>query len=161
MPFFYVLGVELSTLEKQLTELISTPVAALGFELVGIELNRGRQILLRIYIDKDGGITVDDCAEASHQISAVLDVEEPISGAYTLEVSSPGLDRPLFNTEHYQRYIGCEVAIVLRMAIQNRRKWSGIIKSVNEDETVTVTVGDTDETFALSNIQKANLVPQF
>ncbi len=161
MPFFYFLGVVLSTLEKQLTELINTPVTALGFELVGIELNRGRQILLRIYIDKDGGVTVDDCADVSHQISAVLDVEEPISGAYTLEVSSPGLDRPLFNAGHYQRYIGREIVMVLRIAVQNRRKWTGIIKSVNEGDTITLTIDDTDETFALSNIQKANLVPQF
>ncbi len=135
----------MSTLEQKLTEMLSAPVEALGFELVGIEFIRARQSTLRIYIDSDNGINVDDCADVSHQVSAVLDVEDPITVAYNLEVSSPGLD---------------EVSVVLRMAIQNRRKWQGIIKSV-EGEMITVTVDGKDEVFALSNIQKANLVPHF
>lgn len=159
-PFFYALGVGLSTIEQQLTELISVPVAALGFELVGIEFIRSRQSTLRIYIDSENGINVDDCADVSHQVSAVLDVEDPITSAYTLEVSSPGLDRPLFVTEHYQQFIGEEVLLTLRMGMQNRRRWVGQIKSA-VGETITVTVDGQDETFALSNIQKANLVPKF
>ena len=159
-PFFYVLGVGLSTLEQKLTELVSAPVEALGYELVGIEFVRGRTSTLRIYIDSEDGINVDDCADVSHQVSAVLDVEDPITVAYNLEVSSPGLDRPMFTAEHYVRYTGEEVSLVLRMAVQNRRKWQGIIKSVN-GEMVTVTVEGKDEVFALSNIQKANLVPHF
>lgn len=159
-PFFYVLGVGLSTLEQKLTELISAPVEALGYELVGIEFVRGRTSTLRIYIDSEEGINVDDCADVSHQVSAVMDVEDPITVAYNLEVSSPGLDRPLFTAEHYVRFIGDEVSLVLRMAVQNRRKWQGIIKSV-EGEMITVTVEGNDEVFALSNIQKANLVPHF
>ncbi|WP_164098473.1 ribosome maturation factor RimP, partial [Serratia marcescens] len=74
---------------------------------------------------------VDDCADVSHQVSAVLDVEDPITVAYNLEVSSPGLDRPMFTAEHYVRFTGEEVALVLRMAVQNRRKWQGIIKAVD------------------------------
>mgnify|MGYP001788825154 CR=1 FL=1 len=132
----------MSTLEQQLTEMLSAPVEALGFELVGIEFIRARQSTLRIYIDSDNGINVDDCADVSHQ------------------VSSPGLDRPMFTAEHYTRYLGEEVSLVLRMAVQNRRKWQGIIKSV-EGEMITVTVDGKDEVFALSNIQKANLVPHF
>ncbi|TCV07738.1 ribosome maturation factor RimP [Samsonia erythrinae] len=159
-PFFYVLGVGLSTLEQKLTEMISAPVAALGYELVGIEFVRGRQSTLRIYIDSEDGITVDDCADVSHQVSAVLDVEDPITVAYNLEVSSPGLERPLFTAEHYLRFIGEEVAVVLRMAVQNRRKWLGVIKAV-DGEMITITVEGKDEVFALSNIQKANLVPHF
>jgi ribosome maturation factor RimP len=160
MPFFYVLGVGLSTLEQKLTELITDPVEALGYELVGIEFVRGRTSTLRIYIDSEKGITVDDCADVSHQVSAVMDVEDPITVAYNLEVSSPGMERPLFTAEHYLRFIGEEVSLVLRIAVQNRRKWQGIIKSV-EGEMITVTVQDKDEVFALSNIQKANIVPQF
>ncbi|MGM3175375.1 ribosome maturation factor RimP [Dickeya lacustris] len=150
----------MSTLEQKLTEMISAPVEALGYELVGIEFIRGRQSTLRIYIDSEDGITVDDCADVSHQVSAVLDVEDPISVAYHLEVSSPGLDRPLFTAAHYERFLNEEVSLVLRMAVQNRRKWQGIIKSV-EGEMITVNVEGKDEVFALSNIQKANLVPHF
>ena len=86
----------MSTLEQKLTEMITAPVEALGYELVGIEFVRGRTSTLRIYIDSEDGINVDDCADVSHQVSAVLDVEDPITVAYNLEVSSPGLDRPMF-----------------------------------------------------------------
>ncbi|NHB92181.1 ribosome maturation factor RimP [Photorhabdus cinerea] len=150
----------LSTLEQKLTAMISAPVEALGFELVGLEFIRARVSTLRIYIDSENGITVDDCADVSHQVSAVLDVEDPISALYNLEISSPGLERPLFTAEHYQRFIGEEVSLVLRIAMQNRRKWLGIIKTV-DGEMITVTVDGKDEVFALSNIQKANLVPHF
>ncbi|WP_214066835.1 ribosome maturation factor RimP [Photorhabdus hainanensis] len=150
----------MSTLEQKLTAMISAPVEALGFELVGLEFIRARVSTLRIYIDSENGITVDDCADVSHQVSAVLDVEDPISVLYNLEVSSPGLERPLFTAEHYQRFIGEEVSLVLRIAMQNRRKWLGVIKTV-DGEMITVTVDGKDEVFALSNIQKANLVPHF
>ncbi|SFC15812.1 Ribosome maturation factor RimP [Pragia fontium] len=150
----------LSTLEQKLTELISAPVEALGFELVGIEFIRARQSTLRIYIDSDKGINVDDCADVSHQVSAVLDVEDPITTAYNLEVSSPGMERPLFTAAHYVRFIGEDASLTLRMGIQNRRRWVGKIKSV-EGEMITLDVEGKDEVFALSNIQKANLVPHF
>lgn len=150
----------LSTLEQKLTAMVSAPVEALGFEFVGLEFIRGRESTLRIYIDSEGGITVDDCADVSHQVSAVLDVEDPIQTVYNLEISSPGLERPLFTATHYEQFIGEEAAIVLRIAMQNRRKWQGIIKSV-AGEMITVTVDGKDEVFALSNIQKANLVPHF
>ncbi|SJN59266.1 Ribosome maturation factor RimP [Vibrio gazogenes] len=103
---------------------------------------------------------MDDCAEVSRQVSAVLDVEDPISVAYNLEVSSPGMDRPLFKSEHYEQFIGHEVNIVLKMAVGNRRKWKGIIQSV-DGETIVVTVDGQEEPFALSNISKANLIPKF
>lgn len=86
----------MSTLEQKLTEMITAPVEALGYELVGIEFVRYCTSTLRIYIDSEDGINVDDCADVSHQVSAVLDVEDPITVAYNLEVSSPGLDRPMF-----------------------------------------------------------------
>ncbi|CDG87494.1 ribosome maturation factor RimP [Xenorhabdus bovienii] len=150
----------MSTLEQKLTAMISAPVEALGFELVGLEFIRARVSTLRVYIDSEEGITVDNCADVSHQVSAVLDVEDPISVLYNLEISSPGLERPLFKAEHYQRFMGEEVSLVLRMAMQNRRRWQGIIKVV-DGEMITVTVDGKDEVFALSNIQKANLVPHF
>lgn len=157
---FLCLGGGFVHIRAKLTEMLTAPVEALGFELVGIEFIRGRTSTLRIYIDSEDGINVDDCADVSHQVSAVMDVEDPITVAYNLEVSSPGLDRPMFTAEHYQRFTGEEVALVLRMAVQNRRKWQGIIKAV-DGEMITVTVEGKDEVFALSNIQKANLVPHF
>ena len=150
----------LANLEQQLTNIIQEPVNALGFELVGIEYIRGRYPVLRVYIDSENGITVDDCADVSRQISAVLDVEDPIKDAYNLEVSSPGMDRPLFTLEHYQRFVGEEVTISLRIPLANRRKWKGQIKAI-DNEMITLIVDGSDEVFALSNIQKANIVPNF
>lgn len=148
-------------LERQLTEMLEAPVAAAGYELVGLEFVRaGEHSTLRIYIDHENGITVDACAEVSHQVSAVLDVEDPITVAYNLEVSSPGLERPLFKAAHYEQFIGHEVSIVLKMAVANRRKWKGIIHAV-EGETVIVITDGQEEYFALSNIAKANLIPKF
>jgi ribosome maturation factor RimP len=148
-------------LERQLTELLTAPVEAAGYELVGLEFIRaGEFSTLRVYIDSENGINVDDCAEVSHQVSAVMDVEDPITVAYNLEVSSPGLDRPLFKAEHYQQFIGHEVSLVLNMAIGNRRKWKGTIKSV-EGETISVETDGKIEEFVLSNISKSNLIPKF
>ncbi|WP_375751194.1 ribosome maturation factor RimP [Vibrio sp. HN007] len=148
-------------LERQLTEMLEPAVEAAGYELVGLEFIRaGEHSTLRIFIDSENGINVDDCAEVSHQVSAVMDVEDPISVAYSLEVSSPGLERPLFKAEHYQQFIGHEVSIVLKMAMGNRRKWKGVIHSV-DGETISVTVEGQEEEFALSNISKANLIPKF
>ncbi|WPC73637.1 ribosome maturation factor RimP [Vibrio porteresiae] len=148
-------------LERQLTELLEAPVEASGYELVGLEFVRaGQHSTLRIFIDHENGITVDDCAEVSHQVSAVLDVEDPISVVYNLEVSSPGLERPLFKAAHYEQFIGHEVSVVLKMAVGNRRKWKGVIDSV-DGETVAITVDGQLEHFALSNIAKANLIPKF
>ncbi|NAW67473.1 ribosome maturation factor RimP, partial [Photobacterium halotolerans] len=97
----------MTALEMQLTELLEAPVTALGYELVGLEFIRaGEHSTLRVFIDHENGITVDDCADVSRQISAVMDVEDPITVAYNLEVSSPGLDRPLFRAAHYEQFIG-------------------------------------------------------
>ncbi|EJO9867813.1 TPA: ribosome maturation factor RimP [Vibrio vulnificus] len=148
-------------LERQLTEMLESAVVASGYELVGLEFIRaGEHSTLRIYIDHENGITVEDCAEVSHQVSAVLDVEDPISVAYSLEVSSPGLDRALFKPAHYEQFIGQEVNVVLKMAVANRRKWKGEIHSV-DGEAITLTVDGQQEEFALSNISKANLIPKF
>lgn len=150
----------MDNLEQQLAKMIEKPINALGFELIGIEFVRSRNSVLRVYIDSENGINVEDCADVSRQISAILDVEDPISAAYTLEVSSPGLDRPLFTAEQYKRFIGENVMINLRAAVTNRRKWQGIIKQV-DGEKITLAVDGKDEIFACNNIQKANIVPKF
>lgn len=151
----------MTALEMQLTELLEASVNASGYELVGLEFIRaGEHSTLRVFVDHENGITVEDCAEASRQISAVMDVEDPITVAYHLEVSSPGLERPLFKAAHYQQFVGHEVNLVLKMAMNNRRKWKGDIVTV-EGELITLKVDGNDETFALSNISKANLIPKF
>ena len=151
----------MATLEQRLTELPDAPVVALGFELWGIEFIRaGKHSTLRVYIDHANGISVDDCAEVSHQVSALLDVEDPITTEYYLEVSSPGMDRPLLKPAHFARYIGDVAAVTLRMAVNNRRKYKGIIKQV-EGEMITLTVDGRDEILAFANIQQANLIPNF
>lgn len=151
----------MATLEQRLTELFEAPVTALGFELWGVEFIRaGKHSTLRVYIDGPHGVSVDNCVEISQQISAVLDVEDPISSEYYLEVSSPGLDRSLLKIEHFQRYIGENATIVLRMAMNNRRKYKGTIKQI-DGEMITITVDGQDEIIAFANIQQANLVPNF
>jgi len=151
----------LASLEERLTEMFKANVEDLGYELVGIEYIRaGKHSTLRVYIDHENGILVDDCAAVSREISALMDVEDPITNEYTLEVSSPGLERPLFSADQYAAFIGSEVKVQLRMPIQNRRRWKGVIASV-EGEIICVNVDGTEERFALSNIQKANIVPKF
>jgi len=151
----------LASLEERITEMLAPSVEDLGYELVGIEYIRaGKHSTLRVYIDQDKGILVDDCAAVSRQVSAIMDVEDPITNEYTLEVSSPGMNRPLFKAEHYQIFAGEEVKIQLRMPIQNRRRWKGVIVSA-EDGIICLNVDGREERFALSNIQKANIVPKF
>ncbi|MDN2663889.1 ribosome maturation factor RimP [Psychromonas sp. 14N.309.X.WAT.B.A12] len=151
----------MASLEERLTEMLAPSVEDLGYELVGIEYVRaGKHSTLRIYIDQEEGILVDDCAAVSRQVSAIMDVEDPITNEYTLEVSSPGMERPLFNAAQYAAFIGEEVKIQLRMPIQNRRRWKGVISNV-DGEIVSISVEGKEERFALSNIQKANIVPKF
>ena len=151
----------MSQLEQKLTEMLTAPVEALGFEMIGVEFVRaGKHSTLRLYIDHPEGITVDNCADVSHQVSAVLDVEDPISTEYNLEVSSPGMDRPLFKEAHYQAYIGEVVSVRLRAPMDNRRNFKGQLMSC-EAGNITVNVDGQDFVLAVSNIEKGNLVPSF
>lgn len=146
--------------ERALDAMLRPAVEALGYELVGVEMLRnGRHSLLRLYIDTEKGITVDDCERVSHQVSGVLDVEDPIRGEYTLEVSSPGLDRPLFSAEHYERFAGREVRVKLKVPVEGRRKIRGTLAGVSEGN---VLVQEGDETFSLpmDAIATARLVPE-
>ncbi|MGO1246649.1 MAG: ribosome maturation factor RimP [Oceanisphaera sp.] len=151
----------MATLEQRLTEMLTEPVEALGFELLGLEYVRaGKHSTLRLYIDHENGIEVTDCADVSRQVSAVLDVEDPISTEYDLEVSSPGMARPLFKPAHYQAIIGQKVELSLRMAVNNRRKLSGLLVAV-DDTMISLEVDGTAFPVAFANIQKAHLVPNF
>ncbi len=130
----------------------------MGYEFVGCELMRqGRGSLLRIYIDSEEGITLDDCSKVSRQISAMLDVEDPIQGSYTLEVSSPGLDRPLFEIAHYQKYVGSRVKIRVHIPINNQRNFVGLLLRV-EETNVHLLVDQTEVILSFSDIEKAKLI---
>lgn len=151
----------MATKEQQLHDLIAPAVTALGYEMWGLEyLTHGGETVLRVFIDSENGINVDDCAAVSHQASAVLDVEDPISGEYNLEVSSPGMDRPLFTLDQFQRYSGEQVKIRLRAPFEGRRNFSGRLVGVEADEVV-VAVDEHEYLLPIELIDKANVVPRF
>ena len=151
----------MAKLEEKLTEMLNPGVEALGFELVGIEFVRaGKHSILRVFIDHENGISVDNCADVSHQVSAILDVEDPISTEYNLEVSSPGLDRPLFEKSHFEAVVGETVEVKLSIPLNGRRKFKGKLEAVENDSLVVVVDGQ-DYELMISNVDKANLVPTF
>ncbi|GGE53689.1 ribosome maturation factor RimP [Streptosporangium jomthongense] len=147
---------------KQLEEILRPVVEGLGYEFWGIEYrSRGHQSLLRVFIDDvENGIGIDDCEKVSRQISGVMDVEDPIQTEYTLEVSSPGMDRPLFRPEQYQAFVGHKVQIRLRMAFEGRRRFQGVIKGVEGDDIVVV-VDDHEYLLPFDSIEKAHIIPVF
>lgn len=145
-------------------KLVEPVVNALGYQLWGIEyIGQGRHTLLRIFLDKDGGINIEDCAEASRQISSLLDVEDPIKDEYTLEVSSPGLDRMLFTPEQYRMYLSATLKIRVSGNVAGRRNFTGTLKEVattQEETTVVVQVGAEEFRIPFRQIERASLVVQ-
>ena len=145
---------------KRLVELIGPVVRDLGYELVGIEhLRQGRYSLVRIYIDKEAGITLADCEAVSHQVTGVLDVEDPIQGAYNLEVSSPGLDRPLFTLNQFARHTGRAARLNLGAKLEGRRKLSGRIAGTGEDYVLMEVDGE-EMRVPGDLIEQARIVPE-
>ncbi|MDD4914534.1 MAG: ribosome maturation factor RimP [Methylococcales bacterium] len=146
---------------EHLVELIEPIVEGLGYECVGIEYHPHPQhAMLRIYIDSESGILLDDCSKVSHQISGVLDVEDPIQGNYQLEISSPGEDRPLFKLSQFQRFSGSTVTVNLYSPIDKRKKISGRIQAV-EGEDILLEEGEQIFKIPFQAISKARLVPEY
>ncbi len=144
-----------------LRRILAAVVEAMGYELVGVEFHAGHaNALLRIYIDHENGVTLDDCQRVSHQVSGVLDVEDPIAGRYTLEVSSPGLDRPLFEAGHFIRFAGSEVRIQLKTLLEGRRKLLGRLCGMDGDAVVLVDGEGREWRVPIEHIEKARLVPE-
>jgi len=146
-----------------LEELIRPVVEGLGFQFWGMEyLSQGKDSVLRIFIETEAekGIDVEDCAQVSRQVSSILDVEDPITGEYNLEVSSPGLDRPLFELAQYQAYVGAIIALRLRVPFDGRRKFKGQLVGIENDEVV-IRVDQEEYILPIDLIEKANVVPQF
>ncbi len=143
---------------KDLVKVIKPVVKAMGYDCWGVQFSTyGRRALLRVFIDQPDGVTLDDCTDVSQQLSSVLDVENALHRAYTLEVSSPGLERLLFEPEHYQCYVGEKVRLNLYQAIDQKRKVTGVINAVEKDTVVILLEGETMRVpFAI--IRRANLV---
>jgi len=145
----------------RLTNMLQPLVEDLGYEFVGLEYTgQSKNAVLRIYIDREQGIDLDDCGRVSGEVAALLDVEDPISGQYNLEVSSPGLDRPLFTLEQCARFAGEQVQITVFAPVEGRRKFKGRILSVTGD-TLNIDQDGAEIALDFSNIAKARLVPDY
>jgi ribosome maturation factor RimP len=146
-------------LEKRLNDMFEPVVEAMAYELVGVELTgSGNGTILRIYIDAEKGITVEDCQAVSYQISGLLDVEDPLTNRYTLEVSSPGLDRPLVKPEHFKQFTGELVKIRSTEAVLGRKNFKGRLESF-DGKNLFVVVDNEEYEIPLDIVDKANLVP--
>ena len=146
--------------DQQIADMLQPTVVALGYQLWGVEYTpQGKHSIVRVFIDSPAGISVDDCANVSGQVSSILDVEDPITGEYTLEISSPGMDRLLFKLEQYPVYVGETVELRLRSAFEGRRKFKGILKGIEGDEVV-IQIDDHDFLFPFGAIEKARVQPR-
>jgi len=145
----------------KLNELLQPLVEDLGYEFVGLEYNSNpKHSVLRIYIDHENGVGIEDCETVSRETAALLDVKDPIRSQYNLEVSSPGLDRPLFTAAHYRQFEGCVAQINLFAPQDGRRKFSGPILGA-EENSIRIEQDGTEVTLDLSNVVKARLVPDY
>ena len=148
--------------KEKLGEIIAPLVGDLGLEFVGVEFSPSSgNSMLRVYIDApERPVVIEDCERVSREISALLDVNDPIAGRYTLEVSSPGIDRPLFTPQQFARFVGSEVKINTALPVDGRRRFQGVLRAV-DDERVNVDQDGKDVAIAHANIIKAKLVPDY
>ncbi len=144
---------------EHIDALLAPTIAAMGFIYWGCEyLAQGKYSVLRVFIDNAEGVTADDCGSVSKQLMALLAVEETIKGEYSLEVSSPGIDRPLFTVEQFQAYLNEQVQIRLQTGIEGRRNFSGVLQQVDASELIILVDNET-YTLPFADIDKANVVP--
>ncbi len=150
----------MTQLLERLHHLFQPAIHALGYELWGVVLlGQGHHSTLRVFIDAEQGITVEDCARVSRQLSATLDVEDPIRGEYTLEVSSPGLDRQFFTADQLSRYLGATIEVRLAAAVSGQRKFRGMLTAVSESGTVLLNLGEAELQFTMAEVDRVKLVP--
>lgn len=148
-------------MSQRLLQVLEPVVEDLGFELWHLELEgAGGNRLLRLYIDAPEGVQLEDCERVSHEVSATLDVADPLPGAYRLEVSSPGLDRPLVKPEHFRRFLGERAKVTLYAPIEGRRRFIGVLHGL-DDEAVRLECDGEVVTLPYATIAKARLVPEF
>jgi ribosome maturation factor RimP len=146
---------------EKLMALSEPLLAQLGYELVDLDYAAGRRhALVRVFIDRPQGVGVDDCERVSHELAALLDVEDPVPIAYTLEVSSPGLDRVLRTPAHFQRFVGERIWLELQVARDGRRRYTGRLEAVSP-EGIELTVDGAKVAVRFSEIERARLAPQW
>ncbi len=144
---------------EELTKLLEPAIEQLGYELSDLEIKLGgRDGLIRLFIDKADGVGLEDCETVSRQVSALLDVENPVPGHYVLEVSSPGLDRKLTKLEHFQRFIGEDIQVRLLFPVAGRRNFRGALRAADE-ENIDVEVDVESHRISRATIQSARLIP--
>ena len=147
--------------DARLTQLLQPLIEDMGYEFVGLEHSSNpKNPVLVIYIDRPEGIAVDDCENVSREVAALLDVEDPIPGHYNLEVSSPGLDRPVFTLEQFERFRGQQVRVSLYAPLDGRRKFKGKILGTT-GAAVRLDQDGTEVELDMGNIAKARLVPDY
>ncbi len=153
----------MAKISDKITALIEPVIEDMGYELVGVEyVASGKHSILRVYIDIERGIGIEDCEQVSRQLSAIFDVEDPISTQYNLEVSSPGIERPLFHLGHYHRFLGHDIKLRTHRPIDGQRKFSGTIGSVSEaNNTIELVTELGPVTLDIDLIDKANLIADF
>ncbi len=148
----------LDELKEKIINMIEPLLVDLGMELVDAELKRSKgKMLLRVFIDREGGVTIDDCESASREIEALLDVEDPIPASYVLEVSSPGLDRPLKKPADFKRFCGSKVRIVTAEPVDMQTFFVGKIDTASDDSVVLTLPKDKKVELSYGNISKARL----
>jgi len=149
-------------LEDKLIELLEPVVEAMGYELVLLEYSPHRgSAVLRLFIDAIGGVTLGDCEKVSREVEGLLDVQDPIPQNYRLEVSSPGLDRPLVKPEHFERFKGAMARVQLAAPRDGRRKYEGVLRGMAGDRVVMDTTDAGTVELALPEIERARLVPDY
>jgi ribosome maturation factor RimP len=143
-------------------EMLEPGIRSLGYELVGVEYQSGGKGggLLRVYIDSADGISADDCQKVSYQVSGVLDVEDPIPGHYTLEISSPGLDRLLFRPEDFERFAGQLVKLRAASPVNGRRNFKGRLVGLRDGQVV-IRQDDAEVSLPYEQVDQARLVPEY
>ena len=152
---------EVNRTEQRIEELLGAAAAAFGCVIWGVEhLSAGKRALLRIYIDKPGGVSIEDCERVSHEAGDLLDLEDLIGRGYDLEVSSPGLDRILFNAEQYVGSVGETLDVRLNFPLDGRRRFVGRLAGV-KDEQALLDVDGADYSLPIENVQRARVVPHF
>lgn len=156
------------TREEAVAELLQPVVESMGYEWWGVEYHHNSvHSILRVYVDKpEGGIGIDEIVEITDQLNPVLDVENPIATAYTFEVSSPGMDRPLYTLAQYARYIGETLKLQTRQAINGQRKFTGVLQTVDEQaQEITLHFPQAktgaQQVLPFAAIEKARIEPRF
>ena len=161
-PIFCFRRTELKQDPLHIGDMLEPGIRSLGYELVGVEFRTGSKggSLLRVYIDSENGISADDCQKVSYQVSGVLDVEDPIPGHYTLEVSSPGLDRLLFRPEDFERFAGQLIKLRVAYPVEGQRRFKGLLLGM-QDRNVIIKQDDMEISLPFDQVEQARLVPEY